>query len=91
MASNPAANVIPPEVARKEVPSPGRDLYLAVCAGLLKPPLGMRFAPWCRSVGIDEQRTRAALYGISSTEEAVELRAKAMRAAGLIGDGGTES
>lgn len=75
-------NVIPAEPARKEPPGPGRQLYRMVLGGLVA--RGERFSTWCRASGLDVSRTRAALYGLSDTEEARELRARAMVAAGLI-------
>jgi hypothetical protein len=67
---------------RKEIPAPGRQLYLMVLGGLTAH--GTRFTPWCRDNGLDVGRVRAALYGMSDTDEAKELRRKAMIAAGLL-------
>jgi hypothetical protein len=83
MTQTARRNVTTDSGARKEIPGPGRDLYLMVCGGFLA-RLGLRFAPWCRANALDVGRVRAALFGLSDSDEARELRRKAMIAAGLL-------
>lgn len=82
MTATATRNVIPDSGERKEIPGPGRQLYRLVLGGLVARET--RFTPWCRDNGLDVSRVRAALYGLSDTPDAQELRRKAMTAAGLI-------
>jgi hypothetical protein len=71
---------------RKELP-PGPVLYREVLAGFVRrvdPPRSL--AVWCKQVGIPRSTVMSALFGLSDTDEARELRRKAMIAAGLLAE-----
>lgn len=85
MTSASTERVIPTDPKGKPELGPGRALYEKVMGGLISNGRG-RFARWCRGEGLDPQRVRAALFGLSDTDEARALRERAMRAAGLLAD-----
>lgn len=63
------------------LPGPGRDFYALVLHALSG--RGLSFADWCRSEAIGESTARYAMFGLSDTESAREIRARAIRAGGL--------
>lgn len=81
-----SATVITPVAESKEVPGPGKALWSLVRGRLIAAGWS-DFASWCRAEGLDSQRTKNAIFGLSDTEEAREHRERAMRAAGLIESG----
>lgn len=82
MTLDATANVMPNNAERKDLPSPGKDLFQRVRGALVAQ--GSNVKAWALENGFSENQARAALYGLSDTEEARELRSRAMKAAGLI-------
>ena len=63
------------------LPGPGKDLYALILHALSG--RGFTFADWCRSESVGESTARYAVYGLSDTAAAREIRGRAIRAAGL--------
>lgn len=83
MGTTVGAKVVTEVDEGKEMPGPGAALWSKVRGGLISRGWS-DFTSWCRAEELDPKRVKHALFGLSDTEEARELRARAMRAAGLL-------
>jgi hypothetical protein len=66
----------------KEIPPPGRALYVAVRQGFIGKETTLN--AWCEAAGFSRGKVQAALYGYSNSDDAKDIRRRAMVAAGLI-------
>lgn len=75
-------NVIPKNSVRKgEIPGPGQELYRLIRGGFIQS--GSTLTEWCRENGLKEAWVRSAIFGMTDTPGAQEVRQRAAEAAGL--------